>query len=1009
MMTAERVGCNPPCSADLVERAAEVVRRFARPLWLDLIRRDQSERWARGAGVPAERYFELLPELSENREDVVVLVCGEVRSRCATGERVALGEFARRFPDLADDLGIQFALDGVLGNLTGGVSEPSDVEPDSIHLPGFEILRPVGRGASSRVYLARQISVDRLVAIKVISVGNLDESQLRRHWQEASILSKMRHPNIVQIYDVLEVSGTLYSVIEYVDGPTLAEFSAGQPQAPAAAARLVQVLAQAVHAVHEAGILHRDLKPSNVLMTSRGEPKITDFGLAKLLSNNSLQTTAHCLLGTPSYMPPEQAGGDSRATFREGDIYSLGTILYELLTGLPPFLGVTILDTLTMIRERDPIPPRSSQPRIPRDLETICLKCLSKLPHARYRTGEELADDLGRFLAGRTIRARRPAVFERFARWSRRNPIVAALTACLLLTGLVGFCGVMWQWRQAEHARSGESVARRDADERAHEASQGLDRLKLANGLLERGEGYLLARRWDDALAAFTRAIELRPDHVPVWEARGEFLYVRLGLWDLAAQDVRRAFELQPPRLPERWWWNALLRLHEGDLAGYRTLCTQFRERQRQNGSADFAYYLVFALGLSPMNQDSAAKLIELADELAANIPNQCAARHLQGLALLRAGRVRAAIERCHQSLAADARGFCRELNYPILALAHHQLGEESQARGAFDQSVQAMSQWTSQRCNPGADSWVATFGATGAWPVSTWDWLQCEILVREARTALGLDPIDEDPRWILLRARAFAGLRRFEEATGVFQAALQRLPQDQQIRLEVHRNRAYCLALREKYAEAADEFGLASALSPGDCRLLGFRSLMQCASKQIDQYRKTCAQLVRAFGQTGDAAVANSVVHACVLHPQAIDDVQALIPLAERAKASYFGSARVLGTAYYRAGRYREAIECFQQASQISPLKPWDLAFFAMTQHRLGHGDDARRILNSAREWIERANNPDPNDLSGANPTWGGWYERVEVPLVVSEAQALIESAQISAATSSFHRRKRR
>jgi tetratricopeptide (TPR) repeat protein/tRNA A-37 threonylcarbamoyl transferase component Bud32 len=997
-MTAERVDSELASSADSVERAAEAVRHFARSLWLDLIRRDQSDRWTRGAGVPAESYFELLPELRENREEALVLVCGEVRSRCEAGERVALADFAQRFPDFADDLAIQFELDGVLGNLTGGVPEPSDAEPDSIHLPGFQILRPVGRGASSRVYLARQISVDRLVAIKVIPVWNLDESQLRRHWQEASILSKLRHPNVVQIYDVIEADNTLYSVIEYVDGPTLAEFTAGQPQAPAAAARLVQVLAQAVHAVHEAGILHRDLKPSNVLMTSRGEPKITDFGLAKLLSNNSLITTAHCLLGTPSYMPPEQAGGDSRATFREGDIYSLGAILYELLTGLPPFLGVTILDTLAMIRERDPIPPRSSQPRIPRDLETICLKCLSKSPHARYRTGEELADDLGRFLAGRTIRARRPAILERVARWSRRNPVIAALAACLVLTGLVGFSGVVWQWRQAERARQNESVARREADAHAREASLGLERLKLANGYLERGEGYLLARRWDDALTSFTRAIELRPDHVQVWEARGEFLYVRLGLWDLAARDVRRAFELQPPRLPERWWWNALLRLHERDVAGYRTLCAQFRERQKQNGSADFAYYLIFALGLSPTNQDSAAKLLELADELAASIPNQCATYHLQGLALLRAGQARAAIERCRQSLAAESHGFCREFNYPILALAHHQLGENSEARAAFDEAVQSMRNWTSQRCDPGSDSWVATFGATGIWPVSTWDWLQCEILVREARTALGLNPIDEDPRCFLLRARAFAGLRRFEEADAVFQAALQRLPQDRQILLETHRNRAYCFALGQKYAEAADEFGLASDLSPGDCRLLGFRALMQCASGQIEPYRKTCAQLVKTFGQIADRLVANSVVHACVLQPQSLADVQSLIVLAERAKSSYFGSVRVLGTAYYRAGRYREAIECFQQASRITPLKPWELAFLAMSHFRLGHREDARRILDSTLQWIEQANNPDPIELSGAKPAWDGWYERVEVPLIVAEARALIGSAQISA-----------
>jgi serine/threonine protein kinase len=414
MMLSERVECDSPCSADSVERAALAVRRFKRSLWLDLVRRDQSERWERSSGVPVERYFELLPELRKSREEALVLVCSEVRVRCASGAHVALNDLARRFPDLADDLAIQFELDSVLGNLTGDVRESSEVKPESIHLPGFQILRLLGRGASSRVYLARQISVDRLVAIKVIPLWNLNEWQLRRHSQEASILFRMQHPNVVRIYDVIEADGALYSVIEYVGGPTLAQFIARQPQAPAAAARLVRVLAKALHAVHEAGILHRDLKPSNVLMTSSGEPKITDFGLAKL-SNDGDLTTAHCLLGTPSYMPPEQTGGDS-PTFREGDIYSLGSILYELLTGFPPFLGMTILDTLTMIREQDPIPPRSSQPLIPRDLETICLKCLSKSPHARYPSGEELADDLGRFLAGTTIRAPRPAVLERAAR-----------------------------------------------------------------------------------------------------------------------------------------------------------------------------------------------------------------------------------------------------------------------------------------------------------------------------------------------------------------------------------------------------------------------------------------------------------------------------------------------------------------------------------------------------------------------------------------------------------------
>ena len=407
-MVAPQAPTRPPSSADSVERSAEAVRRFARSMWLDLVRRDQSERWRMGTAVRAEIYFQLLPELRGDREEALVLVCGEVRSRCQAGEQVMPDEYAHRFPDLAEDLAIQFELDATLGNLSG-TQEPSiEREPLEIRLPGFEIIRPLGRGGSSRVYLGRQMSVDRLVAIKVIDSWHLDEQQLLRHRQEASILSRMQHPNIVQIYDIFETDGFLYSVIEYVDGPTLAEFADGKPQPPQRAADLVRILAEAVHAVHDAGVLHRDLKPSNVLMTSGGQPKISDFGLAKLISNANFLTTNPGLLGTPSYMPPEHAQGDGRSTDREGDVYSLGAILYELLTGQPPFLGVTILDTLSMIRERDPSSPRLLKPGIPRDLETICLKCLSKSPQARYRTAAELADDLRRHLSGVPIRAAAP-------------------------------------------------------------------------------------------------------------------------------------------------------------------------------------------------------------------------------------------------------------------------------------------------------------------------------------------------------------------------------------------------------------------------------------------------------------------------------------------------------------------------------------------------------------------------------------------------------------------------
>jgi serine/threonine protein kinase len=990
-MVAPQAPTRPPSSADSVERSAEAVRRFARSMWLDLVRRDQSERWRMGTAVRAEIYFQLLPELRGDREEALVLVCGEVRSRCQAGEQVMPDEYAHRFPDLAEDLAIQFELDGTLGNLSG-TQEPSiEREPLEIRLPGFEIIRPLGRGGSSRVYLGRQMSVDRLVAVKVIDSWHLDENQLRRHRQEASILSRMQHPNIVQIYDIFETDGFLYSVIEYVDGPTLAEFADGKPQPPQRAADLVRILAEAVHAVHDAGVLHRDLKPSNVLMTSGGQPKISDFGLAKLISNANFLTTNPGLLGTPSYMPPEHAQGDGRSTDREGDVYSLGAILYELLTGQPPFLGVTILDTLSMIRERDPSSPRLLQPGIPRDLETICLKCLSKSPQARYRTAAELADDLRRHLSGVPIRARRPSPLERLSRWARRSPAIALLSAGLLLTGVLGFAGIVSQWRQAESARNRETLARRESDQRAQDASASLDRLTLANGFLERGHREVSARHWDDAYAAFTRAIELRPDHVPVWEARGEFLYVRLGLWDLAAQDLKRAFELQTPNSPHRWWWNALLRMHEGDVDGYREVCRRLQEHKALNGGAEYAYFLVRSLALRVERPELNKELVELADELARSHPHQGVYSQLQGLALLRAGRAQEAINRCRDSLAAEGAGFCRELNYPILAIAHQKVGRTTEARAALDLALAAMSKWITERCDLGTDHWVSNLGASGIWPISSWDWLEFEIYAREARAALGLDPADEDPRLRLLRARAFAGLRRFKAADEEYQVALTHLANDRQVQLEAHRNRAYRFAVASDYQKAAVAFAAASALSATDSRLLAFRGLMQLTAGDVAAYRATCAELVHTFGTTHDPIVANDVVDTCIMQAAALSDMQQLVPLAETAKSAYFGSVRILGVANYRAKHYREAIDYLEQANRISPLKPRELAFLAMAHHRLGHLDEAQHLLAAAQRWVEDANSPDPNDLSGERPVWGGWYEKVQVPLIVAEARSVI------------------
>ena len=485
---------------------------------------------------------------------MLVLIGGEIQLRTEAGDSFTLQEYQQRFPELAADLALLYDIDRLLPrgrDLIDVDAAPADVP--NWQLVGYEILRELGRGAAGVIHLARQLSNDRLVAVKVIALSGTDAQRLGRQRQEASILSRLQHPHVVQIYDVIETDGKLCLIIEYVNGPTLVEFAAGQPQPPKEAAQLIHTLATAIHVVHAAGILHRDLKPSNILLTSKGDPKITDFGLAKLLSCDNQLTTDNCLLGTPCYMPPEQASADGGIAGREGDVYSLGAILYELLTGHPPFLGVTVLDTLSLIRDRDPIPCRISQPRTPRDLETICLKCLEKSPERRYATAAALAADLERFLQGSAIEARRPSWKERTVRWCRRKPGVAILAASLVLAIVGGFFGILWQWDQAESAR-------RDADQRATEIQQRSERLRAALALVDRGHIFWGWRRWDDAVIALNEAVTACPELGSAWEERAQ-VRMKLGKLAGARADYQKCRDISAETLAGRACVDALARI----------------------------------------------------------------------------------------------------------------------------------------------------------------------------------------------------------------------------------------------------------------------------------------------------------------------------------------------------------------------------------------------------------------------------------------------------------------
>jgi serine/threonine-protein kinase len=338
---------------------------------------------------------------------------------------------------------------------------------------GYEILGELGRGGMGVVYKARQVGLDRLVALKMILAGaHARAKDLDRFRAEAQAVARFQHPNIVQIYEVGDADGLPYFSLEFVDGGTLAAKVRREPQAPKYAAETTEALARAMQYAHDHGVVHRDLKPANVLLATNGTPKITDFGLAKRLEQDSGQTQAGTVLGTPSYMAPEQAMGDTANVGPRADVYALGAMLYDLLTGRPPFAGTSVLDTLEMVRTHEPVPPGQLTAKLPKDLETICLKCLQKEEGKRYATAGELADDLRRYLDGKPILARPVGAAERAWRWAKRNPWVAGLgsaVALLLVTVAVLTSIMSYRLNQKRNEAEANFRAAKIAEEREAE------------------------------------------------------------------------------------------------------------------------------------------------------------------------------------------------------------------------------------------------------------------------------------------------------------------------------------------------------------------------------------------------------------------------------------------------------------------------------------------------------------------------------------------------------------
>lgn len=333
--------------------------------------------------------------------------------------------------------------ESVLSAATGlyGASPAMAIAPEAglriKYFGDYELLEEIARGGMGVVWKARQASLNRAVALKMIRAGALASgAEIERFRREAEAAANLQHPNIVAIHEVGTHDGQQYFSMDFVAGRDLGSLVQDGPLPPQRAARYVKIIAEAIHFAHQRGTLHRDLKPQNVLIDSADQPRITDFGLAKLMSDDSRLTQSGVIMGSPSYMPPEQAAGRHADIGPASDVYSLGAMLYELLTGRPPFRGTTPLSTLRDVLEAEPPSPRRINPDVPRDLETICLKCLEKMPSARYASARALAEELERYLKGEPIQARPASTMRKAVSWARRHPGTLAALAALVVVAL---------------------------------------------------------------------------------------------------------------------------------------------------------------------------------------------------------------------------------------------------------------------------------------------------------------------------------------------------------------------------------------------------------------------------------------------------------------------------------------------------------------------------------------------------------------------------------------------
>jgi serine/threonine-protein kinase len=835
-------------------------------------------------------------------------------------------------------------------------------------IPGYEVEGVLGRGGMGVVYKARHLRLNRPVALKMLVAGAYASPQEReRFLREAQAVAGLRHANIVQVFDVAEHEGRSYFTMEFIEGGSLSRRLAGTPQPAHQAAALAETLAAAVQVAHLGGIVHRDLKPANVLLTADGTPKIADFGLARRLEGGAGLTQSGAAVGTPSYMAPEQARGK---TGPAADIYALGAILYQLLTGRPPFRAETAVETVLQVIHQEPAPPSRLNAKVPRDLETICLKCLNKDPERRYATAAALADDLRRFQRGEPIAARPTSLPARIGKWVRRHPTHAAMIALSLLFAAAVVSGGVWlTLEQADRRHAVEAdlndVARLQEHARWAEARATLER---AEARLDRGGPDDLRRRLGQARRDFDLVMQLDKirlrrvtrGELSLYKAQSNreykdaFQAAGLGNVEDHPQGVAAVINASAVRAAlvtalddwsicvtdkeQRAWLVEVARQANHDSEGWRQLVLDPAAWEDSGALAELArkvpvkrlsVSLLLALGerLRAVGGDAAPFLKRVQKEH----PGDFWANLILGNAMLQwapkdaSGYYRAALA----SRPGEAVGYCavgdalrlqkelgEAIDYYELALqldpkyarTYNNLGIALQAQGRLDEAIQYH------------------------------------------QKAVQLDPDYAWAHYDLGNALQVKG--RLDEAYHHYQHVIRLDPTNREVQGPLR----IVLVAQGRGQEAQVDWRKAlDANPPHPDAWFGYAELCLFLGQQ-EEYRCARRALLDRFGASTDPYIAEPVSRACLLLPAPKDELQKAVALADRAVAAkgstplwiyrYFLFAK--GLAEYRQARLESAISVMEgEASKV--MGPAPRLIVAMAQHRQGQQKQARKTLAAA------------------------------------------------------------